>query len=131
MTAPATATFISWVEMACGECGLYFCVPSQWQKERVETGKEWHCPNGHTRVYRESEAERLRKQLAAKEAELSCERNRVALRDRQLAAARGQATRLKNRIGNGVCPCCTRSFQNLRRHMVNQHPDWKIQEVGS
>jgi hypothetical protein len=28
------------------------------------------------------------------------------------------------RIGNGVCPCCNRSFTNLRRHMTTKHPEY-------
>jgi hypothetical protein len=31
-------------------------------------------------------------------------------------------TKIKNRVGHGVCPCCTRSFQNLARHMASEHP---------
>lgn len=28
-----------------------------------------------------------------------------------------------DRVGKGVCPCCKRSFTNLRRHMTTKHPD--------
>lgn len=28
----------------------------------------------------------------------------------------------------GVCPCCNRSFTNVRRHMTSQHPDYTIPE---
>ena len=27
-------------------------------------------------------------------------------------------------MANGVCPCCNRSFENLRNHMHTQHPDY-------
>lgn len=43
------------------------------------------------------------------------------------AAARGQVTRLKRRAANGVCPCCTRTFADLKRHMANQHPDFTLE----
>jgi hypothetical protein len=33
-------------------------------------------------------------------------------------------TKLKQRVANGVCPCCHRSFVNLHRHMAGQHPDY-------
>lgn len=52
------------------------------------------------------------------------------MRLRQLSAARGQVTRIKNRVGNGVCPCCNRSFGNLHRHMQTKHPGWKKPEGG-
>jgi hypothetical protein len=119
-----------WVEMLCGSCGIRFCVEEFWHQERRETGKEWHCPNGHSRVYCETEVGRLKRELAAKEVELARQRVRAERSERQLVAARGQVTKIKNRVGNGVCPCCRRSFQNLQRHMGNQHPDWKTQEVG-
>ena len=41
---------------------------------------------------------------------------------RRRAAAKGQLTKVKKRVGNGVCPCCTRSFTDLARHMESKHP---------
>lgn len=32
---------------------------------------------------------------------------------------------MKNRVANGVCPCCNRHFENLERHMKGQHPDFQ------
>lgn len=118
-----------WVEMDCGECGIAFCVPSHWHQERRDTGKGWHCPNGHGRVYRESTVDKLKKELAAKEGELQRARERAERSERQVVAARGQVTKIKNRVHNGVCPCCNRSFGNLQRHMATKHPDWKAQEL--
>jgi len=118
-----------WVVMECGECGVHFCVTGPFHRERRERKLAWHCPNGHQRVYGETDAERLKRELAAKEQELAREREQVARRDRALAASRGQLTKIKNRIQNGVCPCCRRSFQNLMRHMSTQHPDWKEQGI--
>ena len=37
---------------------------------------------------------------------------------------RGVATRMKNRIKVGVCPCCNRTFQDLAKHMASQHKDF-------
>jgi hypothetical protein len=38
------------------------------------------------------------------------------------AATKGHLTRTKKRAASGVCPCCRRSFKQLRRHMQNKHP---------
>lgn len=47
----------------------------------------------------------------------------------QLASyARGQLTKLKRRVSNGVCPCCNRSFADLHRHMTEKHPDYLTSE---
>lgn len=37
-------------------------------------------------------------------------------------------TRTKNRIAKGVCPCCSRTFLDLQRHMQTKHPDFTKQE---
>lgn len=116
--------------LTCGNCGMVFWVAQHWLKEKRDTGGEFHCPNGHTRVFKESETDRLRKQLAAKEEELARERTRSEQKDRTNAALRGQVTKIKTRVQHGVCPCCNRTFQQLARHMATKHPDWKGQEIG-
>ena len=35
-----------------------------------------------------------------------------------------QRKKFIERTGNGVCPCCKRSFTNLRRHMNTKHPNF-------
>ena len=44
--------------------------------------------------------------------------------DERLKCDKAAKTRLKNRVGKGVCPCCNRSFANLKRHMASQHPEF-------
>jgi hypothetical protein len=34
------------------------------------------------------------------------------------------ATRIRNRIAAGVCPCCTRTFKNVARHIKDKHPTY-------
>ncbi len=115
----------------CGECGVSFALPRQLNEENKKTGADWYCPNGHCRVYRETEADRLRKELARKQAWLDqakastrYQREQRERAERQLSATRGVITRIKNRVGKGVCPCCNRSFTDLRRHMDSKHPDY-------
>ena len=43
----------------------------------------------------------------------------------QLAAADKEAKRLARRARNGVCPCCHRSFANVKKHMDNRHPTYQ------
>ena len=38
--------------------------------------------------------------------------------------ARDRMRRYRMRVGCGVCPCCRRQFQDLKRHMHRQHPSW-------
>lgn len=113
-------------------CGIEFAVPDTWEKKRREDHSSFYCPNGHSLSFSsKSEVERLRDQLA-KEKHNSDQANARAddmrrqrdIADRRRAAMKGQVTRIKNRVGKGVCPCCNRTFQNLKRHMTGQHPDW-------
>jgi hypothetical protein len=111
----------------CAECGCNFGVPGDFLTCRRNDKRDFYCPNGHVLSYRQSEAEKLRlerdrllQSLAQKEDELKDLENRRR-------AALGQVTKLRNRVGNGVCPCCTRSFTNLRRHMETQHPDFRAE----
>lgn len=117
---------------ACAVCGIQFAAPEHYVKKRRDDHKDFYCPNGHVLVFTgESEAQKLR-------AELEVERKRtkfwsdqsdrkraeVEVEKRRTAAARGQVTKIKNRVGNGVCPCCNRTFQNLQRHMHTKHPGY-------
>ena len=117
--------------MECGECGIAFHVPASWQRERRDNGKGWYCPNGHSRVYRESEVDRLKKKL--REAEESKARHIQSRRWAEenarsarhgTAIAQGKLKAAKKRAAAGVCPCCKRSFKQLRRHMKTKHPKY-------
>lgn len=116
----------------CAACSIDFGIGDDFMRRRREDHATFYCPNGHSNVYREdNEAQTLRKQLARanERARVASEserffREKAAHERRSAAATRGHLTRLRNRIANGVCPCCTRSFDNVRRHIAGQHPDW-------
>ena len=124
----------SFARLICGKCGIEHYVPQSFNDENVKLGAKggWHCPNGHSRAYIESEADRLRRerdQLKQNEAyyesrisELLKARDTA---DRRVSAARGQITKMKNRAAAGICPCCNRHFTNLERHMAGKHPGFK------
>lgn len=119
------------VVKTCGKCGIRFAIPQYFDQENFENKRGWHCPNGHSRVYRETEAGRLRKELANSKRDTSywLERSREEERTvrnvrRSNRALKGVVTRTKNRISNGVCPCCNRTFKALARHMTTKHPDY-------
>lgn len=97
------------------------------------------CPNGHEWHYREGESREdelrrerdlLKQRLSQKDDQIVCERELRTAAERSAAARKGQITRLKNRAAAGVCPCCNRSFENLRRHMSNRHPAFVAEEVA-
>lgn len=122
----------------CINCGITFAYPSSLNQTLRESHRDFFCPNGHAQHYTgESEAEKLRKQLARARADVTlykdfyAEEREVRERtERRLSATRGVVTRTKNRIARGVCPCCNRHFENLHRHMTMQHPEYAAEEKG-
>ncbi len=70
----------------------------------------------------ESAADKLRKENAQLQSRLADAREAKNSADKRTSAIKGQMTKLKNRIENGVCIHCNRTFQNLARHMKCKHP---------
>jgi hypothetical protein len=33
---------------------------------------------------------------------------------------------VQKRVGNGVCPCCNRTFEDLARHMKVKHREYSL-----
>lgn len=112
----------------CYSCGVLFAFGSDFKANRLDDRKNFFCPNGHSQHYiGETDAQKLERAQARE----------TALRD-QLAAAVHDAEALRiallrdrQRFANGVCPCCNRSFENVRRHMASQHPDYDVTRVNT
>jgi hypothetical protein len=112
----------------CSSCGIQFAAPADFWSARRSDGRSMYCPNGHTLSYRETESDKLKKQLEQEREQhrkrLEFERNHAESMKRELTAVKGQLTKTKKRIAKGVCPCCNRSFIHLERHMTTKHPDY-------
>jgi len=124
MNALRLATYsVELRDMTCGECGVPFAMPEHLHADRRAHGGLFYCPNGHARCYRESDVKRLERQLA--EAQRTNTGLAERVRDAQTAKAKAEAERdrLSKRVRAGVCPCCKRSFTNLRRHMATKHAE--------
>ncbi len=139
----STQAFITSVSLYvhdCPTCGVTLAITQQYRDERIEDGKSWYCPNGHTLGYQKSEAERVRAELArvtklkaqevalreSYQAWLRDERKSHQATERQLRATRGVVTRQRNRAAAALCPVdgCGRSFVQMRRHLAAKHPDF-------
>jgi len=114
---------VQMTEMACGECGIQFTVPEDWRAEKQRTGNGWYCPNGHSRVYRESDEERMRKALAEERQRHASTLARLNEAEASERKAQAEIKRIKKRTAAGMCPCCNRMFQQLARHMKTKHPN--------
>ena len=130
MTVLICTTNFSSVE--CSNCHMLFALTQQTKDDYQETHETFYCPKGHRQWYpSKSNTEKLQEKLAVvvrdrnywegqhgKEVRLH---NATEARRR---AQKGVVTKLKKRAVNGICPCCSRTFVNLKRHMENKHPDF-------
>jgi len=121
----------------CCVCGIPIVTTVSQEKRLREAngGKDFFCLNGHRQSFGGTAYSKLQHELAATSRRLEEQtrstqwaRNQRDQVERRLNAAKGQITKIKNRVGNGVCPCCSRTFQNLMRHMQTKHPDYKHED---
>lgn len=112
-------------------CGIQHAIPESLyneqnnQHDNGEQQVDIFCPLGHSYVLRgKSKVTQLSAQLVQEKA--SHDQTKAALRNTEARrrAQKGVNTRLKDHISKGVCPCCKRSFVNLRRHMEQKHPNY-------
>lgn len=121
----------------CGVCQIPFAIPADMlHRAHEDKNVYFHCPNGHNLHYAEDENDRLRLQLEQTQsmrknlsAALTHEQDQRRSAERSAAAFKGQVTRLRKRIGKGVCPCCHRSFKQVTAHMERMHPGYADEPV--
>ncbi len=122
--------------VTCYTCGALFAMPSALMRRFLDTGATFYCPLGHGQRFTETIQQKLNDALGQvkqtrerAEARVRAARDQAEAAERSNRALRGHNTKLKKRIAAGVCPCCHRSFQNLARHMVGQHPGFASDEA--
>jgi hypothetical protein len=128
--------FADYSFLTCSECGIRWGMPQHFVNTRRENrdergrSKNFYCPNGHSQIFKETEADKLRRErdlLKQQIARVEDERT-AAWRAEEVATlarrkAEAQLKRTMSRAGAGVCPCCNRTFQQLTRHMQSKHPE--------
>lgn len=120
----------------CASCGVIFGIPSTLEDRRREDHRSFYCPNGHSmhfsgltpteqKLQAERErAARLRTQMLAQQ-----DQARAALQE--AAEAKASEVRLRWRVGNGVCPCCGRTFAPLAKHVASKHPEFVHRDLDA
>lgn len=125
----------------CGSCDVQFALSTDKYNKVVETGEFFYCPNGHRIRYTDNENSILKRDLDAQKFETERQRRykeeeiqRNTEKQKELESTRhqlhgtqGALTKIKKRIGAGMCPVpgCKRHFTNLDHHLHTQHPDYK------
>lgn len=131
----ATAKMIT---MECVSCHCLYAMSEEHRDACHEHGYTFYCPNGHSQSWGETDLDRMKKQRDEARAQRDTARSNDSYHQRvyeseksdhkrtkkQRDGYKGVVTRTKRRISNGVCPCCSRTFQNLVKHMATKHPEY-------
>jgi predicted RNA-binding Zn-ribbon protein involved in translation (DUF1610 family) len=126
MAGENLALSITLTAVDCGQCGGSYAINERYREQCKKYGRSWTCPYCQTGwgFSGNGDFEKLQKQLESERRLREQERlwkEQAVVRER---AARGQATRLRNRAAAGVCPCCNRTFKQLAAHMKAKHPKY-------
>ncbi len=118
----------------CPNCGCEVWIPDElYEAAKRSPEISFKCAYGHSIHYPAGERaeqklrrerDRLAQRIAERDDEIRRQREMREATERQLSATRGVVTRIKNRVGHGVCPCCNRTFGDLYRHMSTKHPGY-------
>jgi hypothetical protein len=119
-----TSQYVSMNTYTCWVCGTPFAVATKLIEAKRRDNKTLFCPSGCRLGLGESESDKLRRQLDDQQRATQRANNRLQQERRSHASTKGQLTKTKKRVANGVCPCCKRSFAQLQRHMKSQHPEY-------
>lgn len=125
---------VEFTAIHCGECGGSYAINERYREQQYKKGGTWTCPycktgwgyagNSENAVLKKQlDEERERKLRALEEANQL--RASMAAAGKVHAQTAGKLKALKKRAKHGVCPCCTRTFTNVARHMQTKHPEFK------
>jgi len=120
------------VKINCCKCYTPFLVIDSAYRRWSEQGEGFYCPYcGTSQHFTVSKVDALKKEISSMKRQLKSTKDsrdywlsRHDEVERRRVAQKAATTRLKNRVKNGVCPCCNRSFQNLAKHMSVKHPNY-------
>lgn len=112
----------------CGDCGITYAMETRFYKQKLSDRTTFYCPNGHGRMFTgesdEEKAKRYKRLYDNAETRLTQAHDQLDAAERSRNAYKGQVTKIKRRVGKGVCPCCNRFFRELGAHMTDKHPDY-------
>lgn len=135
MAEPVIVRQLLFESTSCCVCGVPIVTTGSHMNQLRRDKTQFYCINGHSQSFTLTEAARLKTQLDNERRLNGSLQAKVALLEgvnkslkRSRSVYRGRLKATKERIANGVCPCCKRSFENLRRHMATKHPHYCQQE---
>lgn len=115
---------ITFETIVCYKCHVPFAVSAKHHRELLDTHDTFYCPAGHPQHYiAKFNEEKLREQLENERKQRQQEEERLYNLYLDELNKSNKLNRQLKRIHKGICPCCNRSFTNLKRHMETKHPE--------
>lgn len=105
----------------CFTCGVPIAMTPSQMRQFDEHGMTIYCVLGHKTVRRESDNQRLQRELREAQGLVARLETRVVNTEGLLTAETTRRRALEKRVNNGVCPHCRRTFRQLARHMKSKH----------
>jgi hypothetical protein len=90
-------------EMVFGCCGTVVWLPRDFLDDKRKTGRSFYCPNGHVRVYKETTANRLQRELEITKKKLESQDSTISS------------------LKSGKCPFCWKTVKDLSGHISRCH----------
>lgn len=120
------------IEICCHEnCGIRFGMDADFIRQRRNDHKYFFCPRGHEQYYSgKSNSEKLQDQINSLERQklnlhsvIDDKNHEIQQLGYSIRAQKAAKTKILNRVKNGICPCCNRTFSNLQNHFKTKHPE--------
>lgn len=104
---------------------MAFAMTTDFQRRRRKDREWFYCPAGHRQYYSGKTKEQKLKEELSRANQRADQHRREAFEQRQRATSISKSyQKVRERVKNGVCPCCNRTFENLARHMKTKHPEY-------
>jgi DNA-binding XRE family transcriptional regulator len=124
MTEIVFAHQLNFRVVTCCNCHMAFGMPDAFYDKRRADRRIFTCPAGHEQHFTgPTEESKLRDEVVRQRSVLEAAQARATRLQHERDVVSKAHRRMRERIQNGVCPCCNRTFQNLLQHMTSEHGD--------
>jgi predicted RNA-binding Zn-ribbon protein involved in translation (DUF1610 family) len=124
MALAAIQVEVTLEQFVCGECGGTYAIATRYAEQKRKHAGFWHCPYCQTNWgFQKGDLQLAQEKLDEERTRHLATLARLNELRGVAEAAQKETARLKARVQRGVCPCCKRSFPDLKRHMQTKHPE--------
>lgn len=124
MSLSALTVAVELEQHVCGQCGGTYAIAERVAQQKRDNSGYWHCPYCQCSWgYGKGKLQKTQEELESERQRHATTLARLNETSAELDKTKKAAARVRSRIQKGVCPCCNRSFTDLRKHMASKHPE--------